>query len=426
MTALTLDVLKIAMAKSAAIRAVTVLEPAGGPGDKVFPPTYLKERGATTKYAFEERVVDGKSVTTVLLDSVASQANRMEEALLEAHRSGELQFPLVEVDFSNVPGLEDLDRISSLQAPHRIADALLRDSLLDGVPFRLTDAGREFTDSRPNHATGMFKHCPTALIFGCWDSTGPKGGLGSKFARCLVSEIVGYDALAGRKTASRIDPAGIQRTAGPVYEAKDPASEWTSIEAEAAKEKDKPKLFSRKGAEGKEKGTPAGINHGNIPPTIDAEAGGVTISRAVQTVVLSLAALRRLRFLTRVDGERLDDALRPEAENAARTLLAALGLAAVVHQRENDFDLRSRSLLVAKNPLVFEVLGRDGTEPLRVTLDRKGANELAAAALDAAGKAGMAWASKPVPLTPAPKLVKLIQVSRAAVAAGLAEDGGED
>jgi hypothetical protein len=30
-----------------------------------------------------------------------------------------------------------------------------------------------------------------------WDSTGPKGGLGPKFERAMVSEIVGIDAEVG-------------------------------------------------------------------------------------------------------------------------------------------------------------------------------------------------------------------------------------
>ena len=43
------------------------------------------------------------------------------------------------------------------------------------------------------------------------------------------------------------------------------------------------------------KGTPAAINYGNIPPSIDGKAGGITMSHALHTVVLSLAGLRRLR-----------------------------------------------------------------------------------------------------------------------------------
>ena len=66
-----------------AFRSVTELQPAGGRGDKVFPPTYVKDGRAETKYAFEMRRIDGREIQTVLLDSVASQANRMEEALLD-------------------------------------------------------------------------------------------------------------------------------------------------------------------------------------------------------------------------------------------------------------------------------------------------------------------------------------------------------
>src|SRR4051812_47310301 len=110
MTALDLDTLTAALTGAAAIRAVTHLDPAGGPGDKVFPPTYVKERNATTRYALEPRHRDGREVNTVLLDSVASQANRFEEALLEGWRRKELPFPVVGVDFSKVEGLEDLEQ----------------------------------------------------------------------------------------------------------------------------------------------------------------------------------------------------------------------------------------------------------------------------------------------------------------------------
>jgi CRISPR-associated protein Csb1 len=99
MKTLTLDDLTIAVGGSAAaVRAVARLEPAGGTGDKVFPPTYMKEGQAKTRYACEQRRVDGRLVDTVLLDSVASQANRMEEALLEGWRAKELHFPVVWVD----------------------------------------------------------------------------------------------------------------------------------------------------------------------------------------------------------------------------------------------------------------------------------------------------------------------------------------
>ena len=71
---LTYEVLKTAVAGSAAAFRLTLRLEAVSP--KVFPPTY--EGG---KYAVEDRRIDGETVPCVLLDSVASQANRMEFAL---------------------------------------------------------------------------------------------------------------------------------------------------------------------------------------------------------------------------------------------------------------------------------------------------------------------------------------------------------
>ena len=117
---------------AAAIRYRARLQPAGGPGDKVFPPTY--EGG---RYAEERRRIDGQLIDCVHLDSVQSQANRMEEALLEAVREERITLPLVEVDFpakaevlqaglepdsEEWRALEDLKSvgvITSLDAPHR-------------------------------------------------------------------------------------------------------------------------------------------------------------------------------------------------------------------------------------------------------------------------------------------------------------------
>ena len=61
---LTLDILKQAISgHAAAFRCVTDYQPAGGQGDKIFPPTY--EGG---KYATETRHIDGREVNCVLVD----------------------------------------------------------------------------------------------------------------------------------------------------------------------------------------------------------------------------------------------------------------------------------------------------------------------------------------------------------------------
>jgi CRISPR-associated protein Csb1 len=84
---LTFEILKEAVAGSgAAFRSRTTLQPAGGEGTKVFPPTY-----AGAVYATEKRRLPGRAepVDCVLLDSVQSQANRMEEALQQAVDTGQ-------------------------------------------------------------------------------------------------------------------------------------------------------------------------------------------------------------------------------------------------------------------------------------------------------------------------------------------------
>jgi CRISPR-associated protein Csb1 len=396
-----------------AIRVRQQLQPAGGKGDKVFPPTYATGDNRL-KYAVETRRIEGGDVQAVLLDSVASQANRIEESLLAAWEAEQINFPVIGVDFSNDPDLADLGAVTTLQAPHRIADAILRDATNpDGsVLFRDLSEGRAFTNATLRNASAVFQLCPTALIFGVWDSTGPKGGLGAKFQRALTSEIVGIGASTGRKVGSRIDPLGIQANVE-VFKLKANPSDWTIDPALAVTEKGKPVPFSRTGAEGK--GKPSAVNHSNITPTIDEFAGGVTFDYAMQTVVLSLPALRRLRFVTDLGGQPL--ANRAEAELAARAALAALGIAGIVHQRAAGYDLRSRCLLLPDGPMNLEVLRGDGSSE-SVALTTAQANDLVKGSAAAASDKGLAWKRQPLQLRPAAKLVALIKQSRAAAAAG--------
>lgn len=408
MPRLTFERLRSAVAGDAvALRSRMVLQPAGGEGDKVFPPSYAVDGRAEHKYAVEERQLgDGGVSTTVLLDSVASQANRAELALLEGWEHGELEFPVPYVDFSEDGGVTDYDKLTALEAPHRLADAVFRDSLLDGTLFRLSDVGRATTDATPRNATGLFRYSPTSLLFGMWDSTGPKGGLGSKFQRAYVSEIVGFDASVGKKVGSRIDPLQIERVASEdrVFNSVDPDEVWTHDSANAERDgKGQPVPASRGSASG-EAGQPSKINHGNIAPSIDAQAGGVTISRSVQTTVISFAALRRLRF----------KGFDRDAESAARTAIAALGVAAVAYQYETDFDLRSRCLLLPTHPPRLEFLRRDGSPADDTTADRETAAEILSAAAADAEANGIGWATGDIRLVPAPKLIELIRRSRKA------------
>lgn len=387
--------------RGTAIRAVTRLMPAGGAGDKLYPPTY--EGG---RYLVETRRIGDEVVTCVLLDSVQSQANRMEEALLEARRQGKLLFPDLEVDFASA-GFPQYGRLSTLQTPHRVADAIFRDSYLGSKPFRRSEPGRKFVESSPWNATGLLELSPPSLVFGTWDSTGlGTGGLGAKFARVLASEIVGISAEEGRRAAVRVDPLGIQREAATIYEADNPFG-WTTDPDQARRDdKGNPKLLVRGSERG---GRPSVINHGNI--LADIGAGGVTVAYAVRTAVLSLAGLRRLYF---PDGE---GARRAERDLAARTYLATLALCALLLQEEAGYDLRSRCVLHPVDRRMELVPNAPGpAEEISLTLES--ALRLYEEAVAELQAAGFQWDPRVITLRPSEMLIELIRKNLERVAAG--------
>ena len=396
------------------VRVRHELEPLGGADDKVFPPTYSVPDAEETKYAIETRQAsdDGlgaNTIKSVVLDSVSSQANRAELAILEAIRSGAVQVPVTSVNFSSERQLEWLDRISDYEAPHRIFDALLRDSYDGEHLFRFGPVGQSITLARPKNATAIYYHSPHTLVFGGWDSTGPRGGLGAKYERAITSEIVALDVQTGVKTASRIDPTGIERRENAIlYEAAD--GTWTLDAKEAVQEKGKPKLFGANGTAGREAGRPSQANLGNVTPSIERRSGGITARRIVGTTVLSFIQLRRLRFPTAADGSPIETGRRDNAELAARTALAALGLASTALAYEEGFDLRSRCLLVASGPSSFEAVSRDGSVT-RFELSGSDALKLVAEAAEQAASAGMSWRSGEMLLKPSERLCELIRRS---------------
>ncbi len=379
--------LQNAVRTAVAIRCRTRLQPAAGAGTKVFPPTH-----AGGVYATEtRRIPDANSPggtresQCVLLDSVQSQANRIEDALQLAIDQGDLTLPLIIVNFGDQ--VADIQRVTSLQAPHRAADAILRDSLLNGIAFRQSDIGKAITDSGLSNATALFQYCPHSLVLGVWDSTGPKGGLGAKFARALVSEVVGIDSVIGTRTASRIDPLQV-RAAAKVVKGKD---SWKMAEND------------------KTKGSvsPSEINHGNIPP--DVSEGSATIAYAEHSAVLSFPQLRRLRF-------PINGKLDTNVDEAARTVLASLALAGLTLSIERGCDLRSRCLLFPDEALVFQLLETPG-KPNDFKLSSNDAIAIYNEAVAAAKKLGLPWDTTPIELVPSPQLVALVKKSQELAAA---------
>lgn len=396
-----------AVAECAAFRRISRLQPAGGQGDKIFPPTYPGEsRQDPPRHVFERRRVGGEEVWCVLVDSVQSQANRLEEALLAAvdeQTQGPIALPYVTVDFRGV-GLEPLERVTSLDAPHRVYDAILRDSLLNGVPFMDSEEGRRLAAAKPSDATALLEISPTALVFGAWHSQGEGGGIGAKFPRTLVSEIVAvgtpveesidqrtgemHTRTASRRTGSRIDPVGILRK----VEVFKGASNWGTDQESAGK--------------GAKKVRPSEINHSNIAPTIDPL--GVTCDYVEHRATITLAGIRRLQF---GGGDR---------NASGRALVAALGLLALAEQDVRGYALRSRCDLVCDGAAPLELVRWDGST-LVVELDRESSRSLYQQAYWRAENSGFDF--RPLSLEPQDKLIEIVRRSRELALEGA---GGED
>jgi CRISPR-associated protein Csb1 len=342
----------------------------------------------------------------VLLDSVQSEANRMELALQDAVDAKRIRIPVLVVDFTehsptgNVQAdqiasrlIDAIGKVTSLQVPHRLADAILRDSQLDGVDFRKSRTGKALNVVSLANATPLFELCPTALVFGMWDSTGPKGGLGPKFERAMVSEIVGIGAEVGDLLRGvRRDPLEI-RAAVKVLKMADKS--WTVADSKAT------------GAT-----EPSKVNHSSVPfpksrdrKTDENHYSGVTIEYAEQITTLSLTCLRRLRFP--VDGKT-----DPATDDAARTVLAALALCSATLAFEGGVGLRSRCLLWPEGGMEWELLDRPGITPTKYPLTRDHAITLLSDAISAAKKAELPWQEDPVTLKPSPDLLKLVRLSQ--------------
>ncbi|GIE91579.1 type I-G CRISPR-associated RAMP protein Csb1/Cas7g [Actinoplanes regularis] len=353
-------------------RVVSTYQPAGGEGAKIFPPTYPVSGERRVPYVIEDRVVDRQPRSSVLLDSTPSQANRAEEALLRARRAGLVQVPLLEMEHSGDAPVT----LSSLEFPHRYADAYLRDSLLDGLPFDKSDLGQSLLAASADDARELYSHDPGSLVFGAWNSH--RKGRQQKFPRVYASEVIGWDPVVGARNAGRMDPLNLQGAQKPRKDGQ--GWDFSPVSTKAKGEK-----LSE-------------IGHGNVAP--NSQHGGVTITSAQRIATLSLAGLDRIGF----------GPVDAQAALAARALLAAY---AIVADRLAFGDptlwLRSGCELVVETERI-EWVNRGGqTEQIEISRDE--AIALFAMAAEHAEKAGMAVATETVRLTAGKALAQAIDFS---------------
>jgi CRISPR-associated protein Csb1 len=366
--------------RDAGIAFSAVYQPVGGQGGKIMPPTFpisdaetrsaQREGRLPRPYVFERRLVDGEQRDTVVVDQVPSQANRVEEALLVARDGGRFDLPLFELVMK-----EEGVRLTSLDFPHRYADAYLRDSEVDGVRFDRSEIGRELRSATATDVRPLYRREPYSLLFGAWDSH--RKGRWPKFARVYSSTMFGTEWLQGDRRAGRLDPSNLT---GAIDDKGKAEGDWRFL----------PEGTKAKGGKLSE------IGHGHIAP--NAAHGGVTVREVRRQGWISLAGLERLRF---------GDA-SAEAATLARATLAALALVGdrLTFARPSLW-LRSGCDLTRISESVFFELDGGEREPIEVTT----AEVIAAfvALRERASAAGIVMASDVVPVAPTRQLAEAIR-----------------
>jgi CRISPR-associated protein Csb1 len=143
-------------------------------GNIIFPPTYAPPQGAEKRSAYDISQTRNGKICSV--DSLGSQANRMEAVFLEPgyrHLVPQVSVKAGEQVEANL-----------LIMGHRLADAAIRFSDLHD---RITEAFLAFRDK--GNAAPIAKIGPTSLVFGVWDSRETH----AKIPRLINSIIRAYD-----------------------------------------------------------------------------------------------------------------------------------------------------------------------------------------------------------------------------------------
>jgi CRISPR-associated protein Csb1 len=271
------------------------LLPVEGEGGVIFPPTY-----ADIGYNIDT-LSDGTKV--VAIDSVGSQANRMEPMFKQADYAALI--PQIEVEYAQDK------RVSILEVGHRLGDALIRSSDLKDEAQAAFKALLDFGNAQP-----IAKLAPTSLVFGVWDSRDTQ----AKLPRLVQSVIRAWGVDTLTRSAQYNPPID--------YSALDVFSD-----EEKAKQEGDPKSPLAK--------------RGFVHVPSGAAPGGIVCRNGIeQDITINLIALRRLQ------------AEKPEDTVKLRCYLLSLSLVAATAPL--DGFLRQGCLLVPATTAPWQVINRDG------------------------------------------------------------------
>jgi len=181
------------------------LVPVEGPGGVLFPATFASGDGFPGGYNID---TDAAGQTVCLIDSVGSQANRMEPIFMR-----DLYKHLV----PQIVITAGEHEVNLLEAGHRAGDALVRCSSLQE---QLQNA---FKRVLAGDASELAQVAPTSLVFGVWDSRDTQ----AKLPRIVASVIRAYNIRKLTRGAVYIPPLD--------YSALDVFSEEDKAKAEGNK-----------------------------------------------------------------------------------------------------------------------------------------------------------------------------------------------
>jgi CRISPR-associated protein Csb1 len=295
------------------------LLPVEGEGGVIFPPTY-----ADIGYNIDE-LSDGTKVVTI--DSVGSQANRMEPIFKRAPYAALV--PQIEIEYGN----EKI--ISILEAGHRLGDAIVRST---DLRERAQKAFRLLLDA--GDASEIAKLAPTSLVFGVWDSRDTQ----AKLPRIVQAVVRAWDVDVLKRSAQY-----------------NPALDYAALDVFSEEDKQK--------AEGRAESPLAQRGFVHVPAT-DAPGGVMARGQIVRDVTVNLVALRRLN-----------------GENGQALRRYILGLSLVAAIDPMDAFLRQGCLLVPDTdaPAQWVLVDRKG-ERTSIEFTEAALQEYALQAADAFGK----------------------------------------
>jgi len=373
----------------AGIRIDTELAPLAGAGGPVKPAVYEGGRYQEDwRWASQD---DDEPTPVIVIDNVPSQANRLEDAL--RRNRDRVPVPELVLDLS---GLQNLPahlpkRLSSLEFPHRNADAYLRDAKLGDEDFVKTELGQAIFGATGQEAGPLMAWFPQALLYGFWQSHLGKKRANTKHARAWVSEIVGWSPAASDTRVLGLKGDALNLSVDEtVVSNPDDRAKWT--------------LGGSGEVEGGKRDKLSEMGHGQVPFMGDeAAAAAVSFARVSQRATVSFAQLRRVS---------LGAGCTAAADAASRALLVALGLYAHVHAFGGSFALRSGAdLRPARSTVTW--LGDERDDECELG-DSDATAALLRDALQHAESAGVpvdGWREEAVILTPKDNLRKAIRAT---------------